>query len=970
MNFPIKAQKIWSEEYIPNSFTMFRKKFSINEFKDAHLHISTCHYYSLFINGINITRLFHRYFDFSKQYQDIDIGKFLIKQSQNTIALLCYDIDENAGLMAELLIDNEVKLYSNSDWKCKICNAYNNNAPSHALLFLIEEQYDARLEENNWENQDFDDSGWEKCVVKSSTTWKNFNKSTTCGLSYEPILGKFFVATQLAKTRSGIRHNLIKSNLGVSIFATLISCNEDAEISLFANNNPSVITMDGNAIELNNSIHLPKGQHLLMLTAFTNIELLIHSNATLKILANHLTNTNAEWAVMVIKSKDVKFPWHEVPDDIIAQTPQINDAHLKTTVQELKETFITDFSDAEIGENSSLFNVLSQEYFMPDNGFLHPLIKNSQQFSYTNAKLELNNKFNLLHLNNEPCIINCTNGYDVNIIIDLGHEYIGYVDIELETKEKTVIEIQCFELIDELGCYYMDNHNGFSYICKDGYQKFTSNYRRGCRYISVTIRNITAPVKFYNISLLHNVASVEKIGSFECDNQLINKIYEMSRDTAELCMLDTYVDCPGHEQNFWVGDARITALINLLNFGKYDFNQHSIRMVGQSLSKDYVKRYYPNSKEFNENKFLSMAAYVAYPPESSLPMWSYLWVMQCYDHYIYSGNMDDLKENYGYVKNNLENSILLTNERDLLDYPGAWNLIEWAANDLSPYGEVTANNIFLAKSYVLASKMAKELNKEEDAVLFENYALKTIAAINQYCWDESRQAYVDTVRDIWAYDRYLQFCDKQGLSKLSYEDYLSLSRISEQTNCLALLYDIAPKERVQKILPILTRVKNRQYVCSSPSSRSVGCPKDGELIDNIVAVGSPFFLFFTIEALFKTGNEDIAIEIMQSDWGDMLKHGTNTCWETFKAKSGHYTRSIAHAWSASPAIYLQQNVLGIVPLSPGYKEFSIFPCKSDISWAKGSVATPYGPIYASWEKDENGKLTINFNCPPQYKYIK
>jgi len=547
--------------------------------------------------------------------------------------------------------------------------------------------------------------------------------------------------------------------------------------------------------------------------------------------------------------------------------------------------------------------------------------------------------------------------------VDLGREYIGYVDMALDAAAGTLLDIQCFELIDDTGCFYMANHNGFSYTCREGVQRFTSNYRRGCRYISVTVRNMTAPVELYSLVLMHNAAPVERVGQFTCDDALLNKVYEMSRDTAELCMLDTYVDCPGHEQNFWVGDARVTALVNLINFGKYNFNQHCIRMVGQSLSPDYVQANFSDNPEFLANKFLSMAAFQAYPPASSLPMWSYLWVMQCYDHYLHGGSMADLEENYAYVSRNMENSRLLTGERGLLDYDGAYNLIEWAANDLTPYGEVTANSIFMAKSYELVAEMADVLDRVDDARRYERLAQETRDAINTYCWDEARQAYVDTVRDEVSYKTHLRFCEEQGMDVLSYEDYVSLTRVSEQTNTLALLYDIAPEERAEKILPILTRVKHGNYIFGSPADRSVGGPKEGELVDGIVAIGSPFFLFFTIEALFKTGHGDIAMTVMRRDWGDMLAHGTNTCWETFKMKGGHYTRSIAHAWGASPAVYLQNRVLGIAPVKPGFEEFTISPCESDLRYASGSVATPHGPIHVRWEKDENGALKIDFDAP-------
>lgn len=970
MDFPVKAKRIWGADPCVNSFYMFRREFELADFKTAYLNISTGHYYALYINGQHVTRLYHRYFDFQKQYQEIDLTPYLCSQGSNTIAILCFGQSGQTGLMAELVVDNNIWVFTDPSWRYKQCTAYNNRAPGHCLLFGIEEQYDAREEDIDWFNASFDDKDWSFCEEDSSdNNWKNFNKSLTCDLTYDPILGESLIAAELAKSREGKRYHLTKDVGGIGIYTSVISCREETTLSLFANKQVAAISIDGEAVKLAEEIPLASGEHLLTLSCFTTLEFLIESKQDIKLSGKELSGTDAEWAVMVISSKYIKYPWHEAPGDIIQDTPEIDEAHQKITAKELKEKFPEGFTEVKLGPDSVLFRVTSQAYFMPEDGFLDPRIKKVQAFSNTQAKLNITHIENLLHDNNEPCLIEGTEGFDVNFIVDLGREYIGYVDFAVEAAEGTILDIQCFELIDDTGCFYMANHNGFAYTCREGYQHFTSNYRRGCRYLSVTIRNITAPIKFYSLSLLHNAAPVERVGSFFCDDALLNKVYEMSRDTAELCMLDTYVDCPGHEQNFWVGDARVTAMANLINFGKYDFNQHCIRMVGQSLSRDYIETNFADNEDFKANKFLSMAAFQAYPPASSLPMWSYLWVLQCHDHYVYGGNLDDLKENYDYVKRNLENSILLTGERGLLDYYGAYNLIEWAANDLSPYGEVTANSIFLAKSFEVAVEMAEVLGKKEDAAQYHELAEETRDAINKYCWDEKRQAYVDTVRDEVSYKTHLRFCEEEKKEALSYEDYLSLSRVSEQTNTLAILYDIVPEDRLKKILPILTRIKNGNYIMSSPAGRSVGHPKDGELIDNIVAVGSPFFLFFSIDALFKTGHGDIAMEVMRRDWGDMLKHGTNTCWETFKMKD-HYTRSIAHAWGASPAIYLQNQVLGVKPLKPGYKEFTISPCAFDFGYARGAVATPYGPIYISWEKDEKGELNIQFDAPDACSYIK
>ena len=964
MEFPAAAKRIWSKEQSPNTFVMFRKSVQVGSFEKACLRVSAAHYYALYVNGEHVTRLFHRYFEFSKQYQEIDIAPYLEADSANTIAILAYGQRGNTGLMAELIADGDVLASTDTTWRCKRCEAYNRNAPGHTLLFGIEEQYDARLEEVDWAGTSYDDSDWAFCQEDpSENTWKHFTKSTTCDLTYDPVLGQSFAAVQLCRERQGPKASLTLPRQGIGVFATVLTCREETTVSIFAGKPPSVLTVDGQPVALEENVVLSKGEHLLMLSSLDPLEVLIHTDDGVSASATQIAGGDADWAVMVIESKGVRYPWHESAGDVIKQAPDVDVAHGKQTAQELTAAFPAKFEAASSAPNSALFRVTSQECFLPADGILVPKLKETQAYTETDASVNITNRENLLHLNDAPCIIEGTDGFDAHFIVDLGREYIGYVDIALDAAQGTLLDIQCFELIDDTGCFYMGNHNGFSYVCREGVQRFTSNYRRGCRYISVTVRNITTPVEIHSLALMHNAAPVERVGQFTCDDALLNKVYEMSRDTAELCMLDTYVDCPGHEQNFWVGDARVTAMVNLINFGSYGFNQHCIRMVGQSLSPDYVEANFADNADFLANKFLSMAAFQAYPPASSLPMWSYLWVMQCHDHWLYGGNIDELRENYGYVKRNMENSLLLTGERGLLDYDGAYNLIEWAANDLTPYGEVTANSIFMAKCYELTAQMADVLGIEEDAQRYAGLAQQTKDAINTTCWDEDRQAYVDTVRDEVSYQTHLRFCEEQDMDTLSYEDYLSLSRVSEQTNTLALLYDIAPEERAEKILPILTRVKDGKYIFSSPAGRSVGEPRDGELIDNIVAIGSPFFLFFTIDALFKTGHGDIAMEVMRRDWGDMLEHGTNTCWETFKMKEGHYTRSIAHAWGASPAVYLQNRVLGVIPLKPGFSEFTVVPYPSNLRYASGSVATPHGPIHVSWEKNGNGELQIQVDAP-------
>jgi len=57
-----------------------------------------------------------------------------------------------------------------------------------------------------------------------------------------------------------------------------------------------------------------------------------------------------------------------------------------------------------------------------------------------------------------------------------------------------------------------------------------------------------------------------------------------------------------------------------------------------------------------------------------------------------------------------------------------------------------------------------------------------------------------------------------------------------------------------------------------------------------------------------------------------------------------YFVSLAHAWSSGPAAWLHEEILGIKPLSPGFKTVQIRPDLAGLEWARGTETTPKGEI--------------------------
>jgi hypothetical protein len=541
--------------------------------------------------------------------------------------------------------------------------------------------------------------------------------------------------------------------------------------------------------------------------------------------------------------------------------------------------------------------------------------------------------------------------------------------MDVSAPEGTEITMNAFEAINEHGAVLGGGHNVLCYTCREGRNKYLSHTRRGFRYLLVNIPARDAAITINTLCLLEWRFPAESKTGFECSDAELNDVYKMCIDTAKVCMLDAYVDCPGYEQNIWVGDAGVTALVNLTNMGAYTFDKRFLSLIAGSLDDGMSKIYRRGNKRYAQKRFLPCASFPTYP-EGNIPIWSYMWVLSVANHYKYTGNKEALFELLPAVEETFVRSLKLSDERGLLSINGAWNLIEWANNDVSEYGECVANSMLLSYCFSEFAKIYEDLGMQERAAEYASHGARIKAAVNEYAWSEERGAYIDTVRDAGEYEKYLAYYAEIGKEPLSFEKYMALSRVSVQTNTFAVLYGIADGERRKKALEILAEnIEKGIYISGTPANRTAGAPTEEEAPDGIVHIGSPFFMFYALGALFENGYSELALKSIVREWGDMLGAGVNTCTESFNSKTEWKTRSVAHAWSASPALYMISDVLGVKPVKPGFEGFTVSPCESKLSYAKGSVPTPYGEIHVEWHKNSCGETEISVKAPKECKRI-
>lgn len=145
---------------------------------------------------------------------------------------------------------------------------------------------------------------------------------------------------------------------------------------------------------------------------------------------------------------------------------------------------------------------------------------------------------------------------------------------------------------------------------------------------------------------------------------------------------------------------------------------------------------------------------------------------------------------------------------------------------------------------------------------------------------------------------------------------------------------------------------------------------DGHLNTGFVGVS------YLLPVLCDNGYGDLAYDILLNDtypsWLYSVKNGATTVWERWNSYTkengfgdagmnsfNHYSLGSCYEW-------FYEYMLGIKPITPGYRTFSYKPVPDKrIKNVKGSFKSPYGVICSEWKKAYNGfdlTLTVPVNA--------
>ncbi len=495
------------------------------------------------------------------------------------------------------------------------------------------------------------------------------------------------------------------------------------------------------------------------------------------------------------------------------------------------------------------------------------------------------------------------------VILDMGREVDGYPQISVDTPVPTVVDIGWSEMLEK-GHITADKPGGDSdryaarYYARRGPQSWTLWDWHGLRFIELEFPNLRKPVRV-RAGLLFSTARLDHRGSFKSSSPLLTKLWQMGAYTWQLCTLDGTMDCPTREQHEWVGDGEIELLVNSVADGTLD--------IARKFLLDAALDQRPDG---------AIPAVVADGNTDGMVIDDYVFsfVNALHEYYLQTGDRDFVLRLYPNVVRAMMYFQALRQPDGLLGRMPDWVFLDWSNPDKT--GESSILNALYAHTLENAAQMASMAGDAYHGRIFRSDAKRIRGLFNARFWNESRGLYVD------AWNK-----GKQS------------EHVSQLANADAVLYGFAPSARIPGIVEkMVDPATLRQQVYDPAKDKYV--TEGGPLnLQRDVVQAQPYGMFFVLSALSKSGNANQARKFIEKLWGPMAAAGNNTFWEQFVQRNG----TSCHAWSAAPTYILSRMVLGVRPLTPGYRSYAVAPHPAGLAWAKGKVPTTRGAIGVDWK---------------------
>lgn len=415
--------------------------------------------------------------------------------------------------------------------------------------------------------------------------------------------------------------------------------------------------------------------------------------------------------------------------------------------------------------------------------------------------------------------------------------------------------------------------------------EYTLENSKAFRYVYITHE---PGVQIGEVSMQYEYLPEEYRGTFRCNDEELNRIWEVGAYTMHLTTREFFIDGIKRDRWVWSGDAIQSYLMNYYLF----FDSESVkRTIWLLRGKDPVTSH-----------------------SNTIMDYTFYWFLSVYDYYLYSGDRQFVNQLYPRMQTMMDYVLGRTNKNGMVEgMSGDWVFVDWADGYLDKKGELSFEQVLFCRSLETMALCAGLVGDRTNQQKYEKLAATLKAKLETTFWNASKQALVHNSINGVQSDAVTRYANMFSV----FFNYLTPERQQ------AIKHSVLLNDSILKITTPYMRFYELEALCALGEQETV--------MQEMKAYWG---------GMLKEG--------ATSFWEKYNPKESGT--QHLSMYGRPYGKSLCHAWGASPIYLLGKYYLGVKPVKEGYKEFSITPVLGGLKWMEGSVPTPNGNIHIHMDR--------------------
>jgi len=505
------------------------------------------------------------------------------------------------------------------------------------------------------------------------------------------------------------------------------------------------------------------------------------------------------------------------------------------------------------------------------------------------------------------------------LTFEFKEQMVGWPYFTIEAPAGTAIELMVQEAHRVGGPALLNRQfYGWSrFTCRDGVNHFETFDFESCRWVQLHIHGAAGTVKVSNVGMRRRAFPWPQHGAVSVSDPAIQRLMAATLNTMDNCAQETIMDGGGRERQQYSGDCGHQIHVVHLNLGERRFPARFLSTYSQGMTLD---GYFLDTWPAYDRLARLMERQLQLTSWGPLLDHGVGFNFDCYYHYLYTGDLDDLLEPYPrllrfaqYLESIVDDDGLLRVEG--LGIPTVW--MDHNAYQRQRHKQCAFNLYAAAMLQNALSAMCEAFGDQVRAQAARDFGRRLQTAAVRRFWSSERGLFINN----------LPWLKEEGAP-----------RLCDRSLATAILFDQCPDGRMDASVRALAE-----------------CPPE-------MGFSYPANAGWRLWALGKGGRPEIIVRELRERWATMESVALNNTLQ----EGWHATADTGDEWSHCPVAPLYvttMSLAGVRPLLPGFKRCEIRPQPGPLELLELTVHTVRGPIEFS-SRGKLGNRELRLALPP------